>query len=57
MMGVYGHIRFALFPHLQQAVAARQWPPAAEALNAIRVRVAFNLLLGVLVLALAGPAF
>lgn len=53
MMAVYGHIRLILWPRLQQAVAARVWPQAAAQLNAIRVRVAFNLLLGVLVFALA----
>jgi uncharacterized membrane protein len=53
MMAVYGHIRLALWPRLQQAVAARVWPQAAAQLNAIRVRVAFNLLLGVLVFVLA----
>jgi uncharacterized membrane protein len=53
MMAVYGHIRLALWPRLRQAVAARVWPQAAAQLNAIRVRVAFNLLLGVLVFVLA----
>lgn len=56
MMAVYGHIRLILWPRLQQAVAARVWPQAAAQLNAIRVRVAFNLLLGVLVFALAALA-
>jgi uncharacterized membrane protein len=53
MMGVYAHIRLALWPRLQQAVEARTWPQAAAQLNAIRMRVAFNLLLGVLVFVLA----
>ena len=53
MMAVYGHIRLALWPRLQQAVATRTWPQAAGQLNAIRMRVAFNLLLGVLVFVLA----
>jgi uncharacterized membrane protein len=56
MMAVYGHIRLALWPRLQQAVSARVWPQAAVQLNAIRVRVAFNLLLGVLVFVLAALA-
>ena len=58
MSAVYGHIRFALHPRLQRAVAAQDWPGAAAQLNPIRVRVAFNLLLGTLVfvLALVGPA-
>jgi uncharacterized membrane protein len=53
MMAVYGHIRFALYPRLQQAVAARTWPQAAAQLNAIRVRVVLNLMLGTLVFVLA----
>jgi uncharacterized membrane protein len=59
MMAVYGHIRFATYPRLQQAVAARSWPQAAAQLNAIRVRVAFNLLLGtgVFVLAVVARVF
>jgi hypothetical protein len=53
MIAVYGHIRFVLYPRLQQAVAQRTWPQAAAQLNAIRVRVAFNLGVGTLVFALA----
>ena len=53
MMAVYGHVRFAIYPRLRQAVGARQWPQAAAQLNAIRVRVAFNLALGVAVFVLA----
>lgn len=53
MMAVYGHIRFSLHPRLQQAVAAREWPVAAAQLDAIRVRVLFNLTLGVLVFVVA----
>ena len=53
MMAVYGHIRFAAYPRLQQAVATRSWPAAAAQLNAIRVRVVLNLMLGTLVFMLA----
>jgi uncharacterized membrane protein len=53
MMAVYGHIRFAVFPRLQQAVAARSWPQAAAQLNVIRIRVVFNLMLGTAVFVLA----
>jgi uncharacterized membrane protein len=56
MMAVYGHIRFAIFPRLQQAVAARTWPQAAAQLNAIRIRVVFNLMLGTAVFVLAVAA-
>jgi uncharacterized membrane protein len=59
MMAVYGHIRFASYPRLQTAVAAREWPKAAAQLNAIRQRVALNLALGtgVFVLAVVGRVF
>jgi uncharacterized membrane protein len=53
MMAVYGHIRFAAFPRLQRAVASRTWPQAAAQLNAIRIRVTLNLVLGTLVFVLA----
>ena len=58
MMAVYGHIRFAAYPRLQRAAAARDWPAAAAQLNAIRQRVALNLGLGaaVFVLAVLGRA-
>jgi uncharacterized membrane protein len=58
MMAIYGHIRLALYPRLQRAVAAREWPAAAAQLNAIRQRVALNLALGtaVFVLAVLGRA-
>ena len=53
MTGVYLHIRLALYPRLQHAVAERNWPQAAAQLNAIRMRVALNLTLGTLVFVLA----
>lgn len=56
MTAVYLHIRLALHPRLQRAVAERSWPHAAAQLNAIRVRVAFNLALGTLVFVLAAAA-
>jgi uncharacterized membrane protein len=53
MMALFMHIRFAPFPRLQRAVAAREWPVAAANLNVIRKLVALNLVLGVLVFAFA----
>lgn len=50
---IYGHIRFAGFKRLQQAVQASDWPKAAPRLNQIRQLVALNLGLGVLVFAVA----
>lgn len=53
MTAVYLHIRLALYPRLQRAVAERAWPLAAAQLNTIRARVALNLTLGTLVFVLA----
>ncbi|MDE2455712.1 MAG: CopD family protein [Burkholderiales bacterium] len=50
MVAVSLHLRFALLPRLQRAVAAADWPAAGSALARIRVRVVFNLALGVLIL-------
>jgi uncharacterized membrane protein len=53
MMALFLHLRFAPYPRLVRAVAAREWPVAAANLNTIRKLVAVNLALGVLVFALA----
>lgn len=53
MMAVYLHIRFAPFPRLRNAVASRTWPVAASSLDTIRKLVGLNLLLGVVVFAIA----
>ena len=53
MMALFLHIRFAPYPRLLRAVAAREWPVAAGQLNSIRKLVAVNLALGVLVFAFA----
>lgn len=49
MMAIFGHIRFALFPRLQRAVAASDWPAGGLAMAGIRRWVGINLVLGVLV--------
>lgn len=49
MMAIYGHIRFALFRRLQQAVAASDWPAGGKALGSIRSWVGGNLALGVVI--------
>jgi uncharacterized membrane protein len=56
MMASFLHIRFAPYPRLRRAVAAREWPVAAAQLNLIRRLVSMNLVLGVAVfgLGLAG---
>lgn len=53
MMALFAHIRWALFPRLQRALAEQAWPLAAAALNRIRQFVSINLVLGCLVFALA----
>ena len=53
MTGLFGHIRWALFPRLQKACAAQTWAVAAAALNKIRQLVAINLGLGCLVFIIA----
>lgn len=53
MAALFGHIRLALYPRLQRALAAGALPLAAAALNGIRRLVVVNLVLGVLVFAVA----
>ncbi|GIX25892.1 MULTISPECIES: CopD family protein [Caldimonas] len=53
MMAVFGHIRWAAYPRLQQAVRSGQWQAAASVLQAIGRWVATNLGLGVAVYTLA----
>jgi len=53
MMALFLHIRFAPYPRLLRAVAAREWPVAAAQLNTIRRLVMANLTLGVAVFVLA----
>ena len=53
MAAIYGHVRWALLPRLQRAVAANDWPAGAAAIGGVRRWVAVNLTLGVLVSAVA----
>ncbi len=50
MMAIFGHIRFALFKRLGNAVAAQDWPAGGAALGSIRTWVSVNLALGVLII-------
>jgi uncharacterized membrane protein len=50
MVAIFMHIRFVLYKKLGQAVAASEWPAAGAALARIRMQVALNLALGVLIL-------
>jgi uncharacterized membrane protein len=53
MAAIYGHVRFAMLPRLQRAVAASDWPAGAAAMAGVRRWVGINLALGALVTAVA----
>ncbi len=50
MIGIFGHIRFALYKRLTQAVSASNWTTGGAALASIRTWVAINLSIGVLII-------
>jgi uncharacterized membrane protein len=50
MIGIFGHIRFALFKRLDKAVAASDWTAGGTALAGIRTWVAVNLAIGVVII-------
>lgn len=49
MVGIFGHIRFALYKRLTRAVNAADWAAGGAAMASIRVWVAVNLGIGVAV--------
>ena len=53
MIAIFGHIRFALFKRMSRAVQASDWPAAGAAMASIRQWVLVNLIIGVLVIAIA----
>jgi uncharacterized membrane protein len=53
MMAIYAHVFFSPFQRLRRAVAAQDWPAGGEALSQIRVLVAVNLTIGLIVLIVA----
>lgn len=53
MILIYLHVNFAPFKRLKQEVAAQNWPQAGKRLAQIRVLVGVNLLIGLLVIAIA----
>ncbi|MEC5388101.1 CopD family protein [Uliginosibacterium sp. H3] len=53
MMAIFGHVRFAAFPKLRRAIAAKAWPEAGKQLGIIRQLVALNLTLGVVTVVIA----
>lgn len=56
MVAIFLHVRFALFPRLRRAVAARDWPAGGAAMARIRRWVAVNLGLGLAILLVVLPA-
>lgn len=51
MMAIFGHIRFALFKRLSQAVSSQDWTAGSAALANIRTWVGINLGLGIAIIA------
>lgn len=56
MAAVYAYVHAALFPRLRAQCAASAWPDAGQTLNRMRQLVAFNLGLGLIVVAAAVSA-
>jgi uncharacterized membrane protein len=52
MMLLFGHIRFALYPRLQRAVQAQNWPNGAGVVASLRRLVMINLVLGAVTIGL-----
>lgn len=52
MMAIFGHIRFALYKRLANAVAASDWPKGGQAMAGIRRWVGVNLVLGIAIVAI-----
>ena len=49
MIGIFGHIRFALYKRLSRAVTAAAWPAGGAALASIRTWVLVNLAIGIVI--------
>ncbi len=54
MIAIFGHIRFALYRRLCQAVVAGDWPRGGVAMAGIRRWVGVNLAIGVAIVAIVG---
>lgn len=50
MLAVFARVGLALYPRLKQAVAAQDWPAGGQVLARIRLWVALNLGLGVVII-------
>lgn len=59
MLALFLRVQLLQLPGLRQAIAAENWPAGGEALGRIRRLVGFNLLLGLLLVAMASvrPTF
>jgi len=53
MILIYLHVFFAPYKRLTQAVAAEDWPGGGKKLNQIRMLIAINLAIGLVVISLA----
>ena len=56
MILLFLHLYFAPFRRLKEAVITEQWPEAGKRLNQIRLIVGINLVLGLVVIAIAAGA-
>ena len=56
MILLFLHLYFAPFRRLKEAVITEQWPEAGKRLNQIRLIVGINLVLGLIVIAIAAGA-
>jgi len=54
MILIYSHVFFAAYKRLKQAIAAQDWPAGGKKLNQIRILIAINLSLGLIVIGIAG---
>jgi len=52
MILIYAHVFFAPYKRLIQAIAAQDWPAGGKKLNQIRVLIAVNLSLGLIVISI-----
>ncbi|MDP2828075.1 MAG: CopD family protein [Sulfuricellaceae bacterium] len=53
MMGIFAHVFFSPYRHLQRHVAGQDWKSGAAALASIRKLVGINLVLGLITIAVA----
>lgn len=53
MFGIFGHLFFAPFKRLKQAVDNQDWPAGAAQLNTIRKMVGINLVIGLVTIIVA----